>query len=123
MARAPLLCFALVECHFPDRVMRQFGFRQGIPQPCDTGSALHATDRRGRGGYDWSIVHQSSVDVWTHRREHVIAGEAPTSEIDMSMHAYMEWYSRITRRLIGPPVDPPHIGFQPMGSIIDILVR
>ena len=35
---------------------------------------------------------------------------------------YMVWYRRITRRLIGPPVQPPQIGPQPVASIREILV-
>ncbi|KAL7235321.1 hypothetical protein ACSBR1_018759 [Camellia fascicularis] len=56
MARVPLICFDVVEWHLPDRVLRQFGRVQSVPNWCDTKWQLHATDRRGRVGIDWSVV-------------------------------------------------------------------
>ncbi|WJZ85618.1 hypothetical protein VitviT2T_005142 [Vitis vinifera] len=43
---SPLICFHIIEWHRPDRVLRQFRFRQGIPQPCDNESILHKCDLR-----------------------------------------------------------------------------
>ncbi|CAK9166390.1 unnamed protein product [Ilex paraguariensis] len=122
MTRSPLICFAVVEWHFPDRVMRQFGLKQGIPEACDTGKELHATDRRGRSGCDWRAAHRSFVDKWEQRREHIVTGEALHHPIDLH-DPYMVWYNSITRRLIGPPIDRPGVGFQPMASIIELLER
>ncbi|XP_057527841.1 uncharacterized protein LOC130806685 [Amaranthus tricolor] len=45
-SRCPLICFDIVELHLPDRVMRQFGLEQVIPQAYDTQPQLHAIDRR-----------------------------------------------------------------------------
>ncbi|KAK9269286.1 hypothetical protein L1049_001056 [Liquidambar formosana] len=46
--RSPLICFDVLEWHFPDRVLRQFGFRQSIPEHCHTDERLHKVDRRGK---------------------------------------------------------------------------
>ena len=45
----PLHCFAIAEMHFPDRVMRQFGLSQYIPEYVDTGDELHDISRQGGG--------------------------------------------------------------------------
>ncbi|XP_075663205.1 serine/threonine-protein phosphatase 7 long form homolog [Castanea sativa] len=39
-ARVPLVCFWLVEKHTPDRVLRQFGMVQEIPEDVDTDDAF-----------------------------------------------------------------------------------
>ena len=38
-ARVPLMHFWIVEFHYPDRVMRQFGLRQAIPPYVSRGEA------------------------------------------------------------------------------------
>lgn len=43
----PLINFEVVELHQPDRVMRQFGLRQYVPQLFDIGLALHVIVRSG----------------------------------------------------------------------------
>ena len=37
----PLICFHIVEWHQPDRVLRQFGFSQPIPQPPRQTADMH----------------------------------------------------------------------------------
>lgn len=48
--RVPLICYATVEHHYPDHVLRQFGIIQPIPQPIsfsrDELRALHNTYMR-----------------------------------------------------------------------------
>uniref|UniRef100_A0A2N9GJ88 Aminotransferase-like plant mobile domain-containing protein n=1 Tax=Fagus sylvatica TaxID=28930 RepID=A0A2N9GJ88_FAGSY len=46
---APLICFHIVEKHYPDRVMRQFGMQQYIPSDVNTDEKLHSIDLRGQG--------------------------------------------------------------------------
>ncbi|RVX07531.1 Serine/threonine-protein phosphatase 7 long form-like [Vitis vinifera] len=40
-----------------------FGFRQGIPQPCDNESILHKCDLRGRHDVDWTTRHGDYIRV------------------------------------------------------------
>lgn len=54
---SPLICYSIVECHLPNRVMCQFGFIQGILPSFDTNAALHKTDERCRVGYNWVEVY------------------------------------------------------------------
>ncbi|XP_057971910.1 uncharacterized protein LOC131160335 isoform X2 [Malania oleifera] len=105
-AVVPLICFHIVEWHRPDRVMRQFGLHQPIPDPCDTRrdprgvvSDLHDIDLRGRGDRNWQIEHSSFLQVWDSRREHIIIGEVGGGHMDYH-DPYMVWYRSITRRFI-----------------------
>ena len=122
MARCPLILYAIVEWHHPDRVLRQFGMRQAVPDPCDTSRTLHRTDRRGHGTTDWQHRHRDYVQLWHHRLQHVVPGIPDAAQM-LASDPYMSWYRRITRRLIGPPIDPPPVGFQPVGTIRGVLVR
>lgn len=45
-AVVPLIHSKVVEWHRLDRVLRQFGLFQNVPQHFDTGVALHFIDRR-----------------------------------------------------------------------------
>ncbi|XP_068503789.1 protein MAIN-LIKE 1-like [Phaseolus vulgaris] len=53
----PLICFATVEFHQVDRVMRQFGFRQSIPSDPFNLDQLHKEDMRGRTDRYWPQYH------------------------------------------------------------------
>ena len=51
-----LICFHIGEWHLPNRVIRQFGFKQDVPSECNTEPLLHDIDLRTA---DWSekIAH------------------------------------------------------------------
>ena len=59
VARAivPIICFATVEFHQADRVMRQFGLRQNIPPDPINLDQVHRNDLRGRNERDWVAHH------------------------------------------------------------------
>ena len=99
-ARVPLVCFYMVEWHLPDRVQRQFGFRQPIPQPCDTERHLHIWDLRGHPDTDWGHTHGEYVARWDSRREAIVTGEAWDGTID-PRDPYLDWYRSITRWAVG----------------------
>jgi hypothetical protein len=42
----PVDIFEIVELYFPDRVMRQFNYRQHIPVNIDMNDALHAINHQ-----------------------------------------------------------------------------
>lgn len=98
--RAPLICFDVVELHLPDRVLRQFGLLQLIPAGVDTNDALHKKDRRAKS--NWMSVHSTHLQEWS-RREALVVQGAPSEGPSPSLHEYMAWYRRITRRLISRP--------------------
>ncbi|KAL7235580.1 hypothetical protein ACSBR1_018968 [Camellia fascicularis] len=64
MARVPLICFDVVEWHLPDRVLRQFGWVQSVPDQFDTEWRLHVADRRSRAGTDWSLFYMRYIQQW-----------------------------------------------------------
>ncbi|KAJ7967944.1 serine/threonine-protein phosphatase 7 long form-like [Quillaja saponaria] len=119
---APLICYDAIEWHRPDRVLRQFGLRQGIPMDCDTEVKLHAIDRRGRHHYNWKLYHGRYIQLWEARDETIATGE-PT-EHPMHYHdPYMKWYRSITRRMITPLTQRPHMRFQPSSGTTHLLVQ
>ncbi|XP_058185345.1 serine/threonine-protein phosphatase 7 long form homolog [Rhododendron vialii] len=99
LTSSPLICFAIIEMHQPNRVLRQFGMHQPIPSPSRSLDAPHGVDLRG-GAKDWAQTHGPSIAMWDNRRDHIVQGEA----YDGVMHhddAYKEWYQRHTRQFIG----------------------
>ncbi|KAL0385779.1 UNVERIFIED_CONTAM: hypothetical protein Sradi_2972200 [Sesamum radiatum] len=49
----PLIFYAIVEIHHPERVLRQFGMRQNIPEmPDSRDMTLHQISRKARTGTD-----------------------------------------------------------------------
>ena len=56
-ATVPIICFATVEIHQADRVMRQFGLRQNIPPKPVNLDQVHRDDLRGRNDkIGWRII-------------------------------------------------------------------
>ncbi|XP_019418584.1 PREDICTED: serine/threonine-protein phosphatase 7 long form homolog [Lupinus angustifolius] len=52
-ARVSLICFALVEWHATNRVMRQFGLLQPIPEDPINLEKQYKMDLRGKNDYNW----------------------------------------------------------------------
>ncbi|XP_073152055.1 serine/threonine-protein phosphatase 7 long form homolog [Henckelia pumila] len=71
----PLINFDIVEIHRPERCLRQFGMRQGIPPPATNYDIFHKLTRQGRPNYDWAAFHKQFVDMWTDRYNFVMNGE------------------------------------------------
>ncbi|RVW25042.1 Serine/threonine-protein phosphatase 7 long form-like [Vitis vinifera] len=96
---SPLICFHIIEWHRPDQVLQQFGFRQGIPQPCDNESILHKCDLRGRHDVDWTTRHGDYIRRWSFRREHIARGKMAIGSLGYH-DPYMVWYRSITIRFL-----------------------
>ena len=56
--KVSLICFAIVEQHPIDRVMRQFGLRQIIPCDPPNLDQIHDIDMRGRTDIFWPHHHR-----------------------------------------------------------------
>ncbi|CAH8362790.1 unnamed protein product [Eruca vesicaria subsp. sativa] len=119
---APLICFDVVEWHRPDRVLRQFGLHQTVPAPCDNEKALHSIDKRGKSVYDWSARHSRHIELWEARESSVVLGEPECCPMDYN-DPYMEWYRRITRRIISPMNERRPGQFLPTGFAFQVLVQ
>ncbi|KAL3513393.1 hypothetical protein ACH5RR_026110 [Cinchona calisaya] len=103
-----LICWEIVKCYLPHRVMRQFGLHQPIPDQRLIGNqaALHLTDRRGRANTDWELTHRQYIDIWGARTDTVEVG---LTCIDTT-HAsgdYMQWYRARTVMYISNPSQRP----------------
>ncbi|RVW28833.1 Serine/threonine-protein phosphatase 7 long form-like [Vitis vinifera] len=110
---SPLICFDIIEWHIPERVLRQFRMQQGIPLPCLIDMELHLVDRRGRHQYDWVTFHAQYISLWATRSERIAT--APLAITTMSFYdPYMQWYRRITRRLIAPVLHRDHMRVPPI---------
>ncbi|CAN1319834.1 Serine/threonine-protein phosphatase 7 long form homolog [Linum perenne] len=99
-ARVPLLCFHIVEWHFPDRVMRQFGFHQHLPIDVPSNmEELHKIDLRANE-HNWPVYHRQYIDLWNSRHTLRMSG-IPIRNFKQGYHdEYMQWYRTITRRWI-----------------------
>ncbi|MFQ6668894.1 hypothetical protein Gotur_034367, partial [Gossypium turneri] len=63
----PIINFNVVEWYHGDRVLRQFGCIQPIPDlPCQVGK-VHGMTKRGRFQMDWGIKHRKFVALWNDR--------------------------------------------------------
>ncbi|KAL0909466.1 hypothetical protein M5K25_020339 [Dendrobium thyrsiflorum] len=63
-SRVPLIHFAIVEMHVPDRVMRQFGMQQ---HPTEAVEPVERIDARGKPGINWLQHHHAHIAKWGQR--------------------------------------------------------
>lgn len=110
---SPLICFHIIEWHRPDRVLRQFKFRQCVPPDCDTDKQLHQLDLRSKCDNDWGHQHAQYISAWGLRRECCASGEPMLDGTDISDN-YFSWYNSITRRYI----TPQGAAYDYMGNIV-----
>ncbi|XP_043815739.1 serine/threonine-protein phosphatase 7 long form homolog [Manihot esculenta] len=62
----PLICFHIVEWHQPDRVLRQFGFSQPIPQPPRQTDDMHSI-KLTSSATNWITENQHWITLWESR--------------------------------------------------------
>ncbi|KAI8527632.1 hypothetical protein RHMOL_Rhmol12G0090700 [Rhododendron molle] len=86
----------MVQINMPDRVKRQFGFRQTIPDPYNCKQLLHGKDWKV-GRKDFSLEHHAQLQIWNNRLDHML----PNGEADPHAYTYppddpyVLWYERI----------------------------
>ena len=96
----PLICIHIVEWHYPNRVLRQFGFAQPIPDAPYQLDALHAIDLRDQDA-DCIVKHARWVDLWA-RHAHCVVGGIASHRTRHYHSQYLEWYRSVTHRWISP---------------------
>ena len=93
LRRGPLIDFAIVETHHPERVMRQFNLHQQIPPPLrSTSTFLHDLDRSKFPKADWLHNHREYLDEWDSQR--VIEEQEPFDPDCLT--DYFNWYNKVT---------------------------
>ncbi|KAL3637178.1 hypothetical protein CASFOL_019477 [Castilleja foliolosa] len=108
-SKTMLICFDKAERHLPDRCLRQFGMRQTVPEE------VQRWERKTRGvdgGVDLSGKMEAELNEWMNRRYYIVEAEEDHDEGE-----YMNWYLRITRRLVGRPI-PITSEFQRMSAAL-----
>ncbi|EOX93433.1 Serine/threonine protein phosphatase 7 long form [Theobroma cacao] len=95
-SKTMLICFDKAERHLPDRVLRQYGMFQPIPEDV----ARWVRKSRGvDGGVDLSGKMESELNEWADRKLHIVEGDNDADE-----NEYTWWYLRITRKVVGRPI-------------------
>ncbi|KAL0291260.1 UNVERIFIED_CONTAM: protein MAIN-LIKE 1 [Sesamum angustifolium] len=90
----PLIFYAIVEMHHPERVLRQFGMMQNIPDQPDTRDmSLHRITRSNRTGTDWVLQHILYITRWQRRYDTVIQRQPISNRRDTD-RGYWEWYNK-----------------------------
>ncbi|KAK4402806.1 protein MAINTENANCE OF MERISTEMS [Sesamum angolense] len=105
---------AIVEMHNPERVLRQFGMMQNIPnQPNTRDMSLHKITRSNRTGTDWVLQHILYITRWQRRYDTVIQRQSISNRRDTD-RGYWEWYNNITRHFVSSSTDRRvESGYQP----------
>ncbi|XP_035841001.1 serine/threonine-protein phosphatase 7 long form homolog [Helianthus annuus] len=121
----PLLCYSVVEHHYPQRVMRQFGMFQYIPNPIaidhNEHARLHSMNRSGKTGWNWLSRHAPYVSQWEARHQNLVTGELMTS-VGVA-NDYMSWYMEHTVLYVSNPQlsAGPTSGFQDEGARVQMM--
>ncbi|CAN0897495.1 Protein MAIN-LIKE 2 [Linum grandiflorum] len=98
-SKTMLICFDKAERHLPDRCLRQYGMGQPIPED------VPRWVRKSRGvdgGVDLCGKMESELSEWASRYLHIVAGIDAMDETAST--EYMEWYLKITRKIVGRPI-------------------
>lgn len=97
----PLICFNIVECVQPDRVMCQFGLQQYIPNEPSQPENHHDLLLRGKQSENWPLILDNDISFRNDRHMKVICHNQPQIDLLNKQSEYMWWYLRRTRRWVG----------------------
>lgn len=93
LARVPLIHFWVVEDHYPDRVMQQFGLFQSIPPPLPrdwvSSVKLHNIVH---GSGDWAVRHAEYISMWQELSSITVIEERPYDPTTRDL--YRQWFER-----------------------------
>nr|KYP60828.1 Serine/threonine protein phosphatase 7 long form isogeny [Cajanus cajan] len=98
----PLLSLCICEWHQPDRVMRQFGCQQPIPNPPMTPAHVHALTLRGKTDDDWTTILSPALEHWANQYAYHFAPTPPQVGLLGPNSEYMRWYRRKGKLYIDP---------------------
>ncbi|XP_029127014.1 serine/threonine-protein phosphatase 7 long form homolog [Cajanus cajan] len=90
----PLLSLCICEWHQPDRVMRQFGLQQPIPNAPITPAHVHALTLWGKTDDDWTTILSPTLEHWANRYAYHFPATSPQVGLLGPNSEYMRWYHR-----------------------------
>ncbi|KAL5184351.1 Serine/threonine-protein phosphatase 7 long form [Glycine soja] len=101
-AVVPLICFQVIEWHQPDRVLRQFGMQQPVPESPSQPLNIHGITLKGKHDKNWGQLFAPMIHQWNNR--HAFRVDAyPRQEGLLSFNSdYMVWYRRKTKMFVDP---------------------
>ncbi|KAL5184175.1 Serine/threonine-protein phosphatase 7 long form [Glycine soja] len=118
----PMICFNVVECHQPDRVMRQFGLQQPIPGPPLQPSNIHGLTLKGKSGHNWRRLLQPALNEWNCHYERRFQ-ETPPQVGSLSVNSeYMKWFrckTKLNNAVHVVPIWEKGVKFGRFGAVLD----
>ncbi|KAL5127800.1 Serine/threonine-protein phosphatase 7 long form [Glycine soja] len=101
-AVVPLICFQVIEWHQPDKVLRQFGMQQPIPESPSQPLNIHGITLKRKHDENWGQLFIPMIHQWNNR--HAFRVDAyPRQEGLLSFNSdYMVWYRRKTKMFVDP---------------------
>ncbi|RYR10994.1 hypothetical protein Ahy_B05g079487 [Arachis hypogaea] len=122
-AVVPLIFFRWIEILNVDRVLQQFGRKQGPPNPPLNIDTFHRQSARNDDGW-WPVRLSEWFEVWANRRTDAYRLRIDRADTLRSSQDYYRWYSQRTRRFLSTPDalhDPrPSSDIDPRTACIDI---
>ncbi|XP_071724173.1 serine/threonine-protein phosphatase 7 long form homolog [Rutidosis leptorrhynchoides] len=110
MLRTYLYYYYIMDGHYPNRVMRQFGCLQVVPDAPLNENETNRLHRLKRSSHvmNWQQVHNVYVHEWHTQAKRVVEG-TPTAHPE-AQPPYRIWYSNKTVRFVQDPSHEPATG-------------
>ncbi|KAE8705565.1 putative linoleate 9S-lipoxygenase 5 [Hibiscus syriacus] len=89
----PLICYAIIEWHPVDRVLRQYGCTQYIPGAPRNLDNVHNIDRRGKKDVNWVVRHRDWIALWENRYTLLAPRQYYAETGHMVTDNYMNWFN------------------------------
>ncbi|KAH9614270.1 hypothetical protein KSS87_009671 [Heliosperma pusillum] len=108
-----MICFDIVEWNLPNRVARQFGWKQNIPEPADTEPKLHKMDKRGAHTRNWADYHSLYIAMWGRRTQFRFLGVEDNNDMGYNdpymAYGFTEVHRTCNTEIQAMPQEvPPH---------------
>ncbi|KAL5158271.1 Serine/threonine-protein phosphatase 7 long form [Glycine soja] len=116
-AVVPLICFHVVEWHQPDRVLRQFGMQQPIPESPSQPWNVHGLTLKGKMDENWFQLLAPFISQWNNQVEFRVDVYARQEGLLSFNLDYMVWYRRKTKMFI----DPNNANTATLGEVTETL--
>ncbi|XP_020972880.1 protein MAIN-LIKE 1-like [Arachis ipaensis] len=101
-AVVPLIFFRWIEILNVDRVLRQFGGKQGPPNPPLNIDTFHRQSARNDDGW-WPVRLSEWFEVWANRRTDAYRLQIDRADTLRPSQDYYRWYSQRIRRFLSTP--------------------